>query len=128
MGFHHFLHMYTSCVWSYHNQLYTVHHSGYYSLVSLVFGTIVFNILMKYFLHLFHQFFVLVTILLQQEYCHIQNLKQNTTYHHLIIRKYYCQCKSVVRLDKESNFSEIFIMSTSRAEGCAYIVDAGAIV
>ena len=54
MGFHHFLHMYTSCVWSYHNQLFTVHHSGYYSLVSLVFGTTIptsFNILMKYFLH-----------------------------------------------------------------------------
>ena len=49
-----FLHMYTSCVWSYHNQLFTVHHSGYYSLVSLVFGTTIptsFNILMKCFLH-----------------------------------------------------------------------------
>ena len=136
MGFHHFLHMYTSCVWSYHNQLFTVHHLGYYSFVSLVFGTTIptsFNILMK--------FFTLVSpvfptyLLLQQEYCHchIQNLKYNTTYHYLIIRKYYCQCKSVVRLDKESNFSEIYILSTSsllRAdlEGCAYIVDAGAIV
>ena len=52
MGFHHFLHMYTSCVWSYHNQLFTVHHSDYYSLVSLVFGPIIttsFNILMKFF-------------------------------------------------------------------------------
>ena len=70
--------MYTSCVWSYHDQLFTVHHSGYYSLVSLVFGTTIptsFNILMKCFLHLFHQLFLLVTILLQQEYYHIQNLK-----------------------------------------------------
>ena len=50
MGFHRFLHMYTSGVWSYHNQLFTVHHSGYYSPVSLNFGTTIptsFNILMK---------------------------------------------------------------------------------
>ena len=79
MGFHH-LHIYTSYVWSYHNQLFTVHHLGYYSLVSLVFGTTIptsFNI-MKCFLHLFHQFFLLVTILLQQEYCHTQKMQHTT--------------------------------------------------
>ena len=44
--------IYISCVLSYHNQLFT---TGYYNLVSLIFGTTIptsFNILMKYFLHL----------------------------------------------------------------------------
>ena len=30
---------YISCVWSHHNQLFTVHHSVHYNLVSLIFGT-----------------------------------------------------------------------------------------
>ena len=58
MGFHHYLLIYTSCVWSYHNQLFTVHHLGYYSLVSLVFGTTIptsFNILMKLFFTLVYK-------------------------------------------------------------------------
>ena len=39
-------------VWWYHNQLFTMHHSGYYNLVSLLFGTTIprsFNILVKFF-------------------------------------------------------------------------------
>ena len=43
--------IYISCVWSYHNQLFTV---GHYNLVPLIFGTTIptsFNILMKCFLH-----------------------------------------------------------------------------
>ena len=54
VGCHHSLHIYTSCVWSYQNQLFTMHHLGYYNLVSLFFGTTIptsFNILMKCFLH-----------------------------------------------------------------------------
>ena len=46
---------YISCVWSYHNQLFTVHHSGYYYLVSLIFGTTIptsFNILINYTLYI----------------------------------------------------------------------------
>ena len=40
--------IYVSSVWSYHNQLFTMRHSGY----SLIFGTTIptfFNILVKYF-------------------------------------------------------------------------------
>ena len=46
--------IYVSSVWSHHNQLFTMHHSGYYNLVSLIFGTTIptsFNILIKCFLH-----------------------------------------------------------------------------
>ena len=42
--------IYVSNVWSYHNQLFTMHHSGYYNLVSIIFGTTIptsFNILMN---------------------------------------------------------------------------------
>ena len=52
-----FPHIHKLCIWSHHNQLFTVHHSGHYNLVSLMFGTTIpisFNILMKWFLHLFH--------------------------------------------------------------------------
>ena len=43
--------IYISSVWSFHNQLFTMHNSGYY-LVSLIFGTTIptsFNILVKCF-------------------------------------------------------------------------------
>ena len=46
--------IYVSSVWSFHNQLFTMHHSGYY-LVPLIFGTTIptsLNILVKCFLHL----------------------------------------------------------------------------
>ena len=46
--------IYVSSVWSHHKQLFTMHHSGYYNLVSFIFGTTIptsFNILMKCFLH-----------------------------------------------------------------------------
>ena len=46
--------IYVSSSWLYHNQLFTMHHSGYYNLVSFIFGTTIpisFNILMKCFLH-----------------------------------------------------------------------------
>ena len=48
--------IYVNNVWSYHNQLFTMHQSGYYNLVSFIFGTTIptsFNILMKCFLHLY---------------------------------------------------------------------------
>ena len=49
--------IYVSRVWSHHNQLFTMHHSGYYNLVSFIFGTTIptsSNILMKCFLHLLY--------------------------------------------------------------------------
>ena len=49
-----FPHIHKLCIWSDHNQLFTVHHSRHYNLVSLIFGTTIptsFNILMKCFLH-----------------------------------------------------------------------------
>ena len=92
--------------------LFTVHHLGYYrnvfTLVSPVFSTCYYTVATR-----------------------ILSYSEHATYHYLIIRKYYCQCKSVVRLEKESNFSEFYILSISsllRAEGYAYIVDAGVIV
>ena len=49
--------IYVSSVWSNHNQLFTMHHSGYYNRVSFIFGTTIptsFIILMKCFLHLYN--------------------------------------------------------------------------
>ena len=51
--------IYVSSVWSFHNQLFTMHHSGCY-LVSLIYGTTIstsFNILVKCFFTLYEMFF-----------------------------------------------------------------------
>ena len=44
---------YISCVWSYRNHLFTVHHSDYYNLVSLIFGTTIPTSLNNFILHIY---------------------------------------------------------------------------
>ena len=76
MGFHHFLHIYTSCVWSCDNLLFIVYHSGYYSLVSLVFGTIYHPYILQHFNEMFYTLCVVMYTAYFSQVLHIIKCNQ----------------------------------------------------